>query len=151
MAMARSVSHFGASGSWHRMLWPENLTAQECCACVSSGYAHLAGQAENSVCSRQTVSTPGLGHPSLTAMHTGSLVTSQHSSPSQNPMTHFLGPESSASLITQGCTYLLHSCWNCTSSQALRSGGQDTQWDPHLFQSSHILQPLILCLTSCVL
>lgn len=30
----------------------------------------------------------------------------------------------------------LHSCRNCTSSQALRSGSEDTQWDPHLFRSS---------------
>lgn len=44
VAMAHSASHFRASGSWHRMLWPENLTAQECCARVSSSYAHLAGR-----------------------------------------------------------------------------------------------------------
>ena len=29
-------SHFRAGGSWHRMLWPENLTTQECCAPMSS-------------------------------------------------------------------------------------------------------------------
>ena len=59
VAVARSVSHFRASGSWHRMLWPENLTAQECCACVpsGSGSAHLAGE-ELHVLPLQTVSSP---------------------------------------------------------------------------------------------
>lgn len=34
-------SHFRAGGSWHRMLWPENLTTQECCAPMSSCSAPL--------------------------------------------------------------------------------------------------------------
>lgn len=58
VAVAHSASHFRASGSWHRMLWPENLTAQECCARMSSSYAHLAGQGELSVPTLLTLSAP---------------------------------------------------------------------------------------------
>lgn len=36
-----SQSHFRASGSWHRMLWPENLTTQECYVQMSSFHAQL--------------------------------------------------------------------------------------------------------------
>lgn len=109
VAMARSASHFRARGSWHRMLWPENLTAQECCACVLRLCSpHKPGR-ELSVLEADCEHPQASDTPSLTVVHTGSLVTSRHSSPSQNPMTHFSGPDYSSSLTTPDCTYLLHS------------------------------------------
>lgn len=130
-AVARSVSHFRANGSWHRMLWPENLAAQECCARVSFGSAHPAGRPELSGLAFQTVSTPGLDTPSLTALHTGSLV---FLTMLWNPMTHFSEPECSGSLTSQGCSNFLCLCLTLTS-QTLRPGGQNTLWDIHLFHS----------------
>lgn len=67
VAVAHAASHFRANGSWHRMLWPENLTAQECCARVSFSSAHLTSQAgQNSVLALQTARTlmPGTHPPS---------------------------------------------------------------------------------------
>lgn len=80
VAMARSASHFRANVSWHRMLWPENLTAQECCAHVSSGYAHLAGRPRTHCTLLVDCEQPqATDTPSLKATHTGSLVISQSS------------------------------------------------------------------------
>lgn len=71
-------SHFRASGSWHRMLWPENLTTQECYVQMSSFCAGLTSGWELPVLVLRTGAPPpppyNLKTCSPSALHTGSLV-----------------------------------------------------------------------------
>ena len=112
--------------SWHRMLWPENLTAQECSARMSSGYARLTGR-ELSVLALQTEHLS----PQLTLPHslTHWLPCNPHGTLAflRILVTWFLGPESSVSLTIRLLIVPLPD-----TSQALRPGGLNTQEGTHL-------------------
>lgn len=114
------------------MLWPENLTAQECSARISSSYARLTGREHRVLALQAERLSPRLPLPhSLTHW----LPCNLHGTLApQNPVTWFLGPECSVSLTIR-LLLLLEPLPD--TSQALRPGGPNTQEDTHL---SHTLQ-----------
>lgn len=134
-AVAHSASHFRANGSWHRMLWPENLTAQECCARVSFSSARLTSQAgQNSVYSPCRLQAPPGGGHTLPHSLAHWIPYNPHDAPESHDTP--LGARVFSVPDQSGFSDFLYLCLT-HACLTVRAGGQNTLWDTHL---SHSLQ-----------